>query len=181
MAYRQKLAADDLQALGHEISACVITLLQTFKPCTVGLFHPTQGEPEILCVAEAPGLSSFSWALPVCCESPTGPILQFAGFRTGEQLEVGRYKIPVPAEKNWVHPGVLLIPCVGFHRGGARLGYGAGWYDRTLSRFTQAPISIGVAYAATESPDNFAENHDHLLDFVVTEKEVIHCHPGKFQ
>lgn len=181
MAYRQQLAADDLQALGHQISACVITLLQTCKPCTAGMFHPIQGEPEIMRIAETPSLSCFSWALPICCDSSTGPILQFARFRMGEPLEVGRYNIPVPAEKNWVHPSILLIPCVAFHRGGARLGYGAGWYDRTLAQLSETPITVGVAYSATESPDDFAENHDHLLDFVVTEKEVIHCKGGKPQ
>lgn len=181
MAYRQQLAGGDLQALGQQITTSLSTLLQTFEPCTVGLFHPTQGEPEILDIAENPGLSSFSWALPVCCNSSEGPILQFASFQSGEQMEVGRYNIPVPANKNWVQPGLLLLPCVAFHREGARLGYGAGWYDRTLAQLANQPIAVGVAYSATESPDFFAENHDHLLDFVVTEKEVIHCNDRKPQ
>lgn len=181
MAYRQQLAGGDLKALGQQITASLTTLLQTFEPCTVGLFHPTQGEPEILNIVQNPVLSSFSWALPVCCESSKGPILQFAGFRVGDALEAGRYNIPVPANKNWVQPGILLLPCVAFHREGARLGYGAGWYDRTLAQLANQPIAVGVAYSATESPDFFSEDHDHWLDFVVTEKELIHCNRGKPQ
>lgn len=181
IAYRRQLAEGDLTALGQQITASLSTLLQTFEPCTVGLFHPTQGEPEIMDIAQNSRLSGFSWALPVCCESMTGPILQFADFRLGDALEAGRYNIPVPAKKNWVQPGLLLLPCVAFHREGARLGYGAGWYDRTLAQLAGSPITVGVAYSATESPDFFAENHDYLMDFVVTEKEVIQCNGQKRQ
>jgi 5-formyltetrahydrofolate cyclo-ligase len=175
IAYRQQLTKDDLLALGQKISGSLSTLLQTFEPCTVGLFHPAKGEPEILSLIENCGLAGFSWALPVCCESPSGRFLKFASFGQGEALEMGRYDIPVPVCKNWVQPDVLLLPCVAFHREGARLGYGAGWYDRTLAQLVNKPVAVGVAYAATESPDCFAEHHDCLLDYVVTEQSVIAC------
>ncbi|MCZ8016856.1 MAG: 5-formyltetrahydrofolate cyclo-ligase [Limnobacter sp.] len=181
MAYRQQLAGDDLQALGQEITASLSTLLQTFEPCTVGLFYPTKGEPEILNILENSGLSSFAWALPVCSESSKGPILRFASFQRGDQLEAGRYNIPVPVCKNWVQPTLLLLPCLAFHRDGARLGYGAGWYDRTLAQLEAKPVTVGVAYSTTESPDSFAEHHDYLLDFVVTEKSAITCTGRKSQ
>lgn len=175
LAYRTQLAGDEITALGREISTSVLTLLQTFKPCTVGLFYPTQGEPDILCITGNSALVNFEWALPVCCESPTGPVLGFAQFVQGQELEPGRYNIAVPKKKNWVQPDVLLIPCVAFHRNGARLGYGAGWYDRTLNSLATKPLTVGVAYANTELLDNFAEPHDQLLDHVVTEQAVITC------
>ncbi|WP_334120673.1 5-formyltetrahydrofolate cyclo-ligase [Limnobacter sp.] len=175
LAYRTQLAGDEIPALGREISKSLLTLLQTFKPCTVGLFYPTQGEPDILCIMGNSLLEKFEWALPVCCESPTGPVLGFAQFAQGQELEPGRYNIAVPKTKNWVQPDVLLIPCVAFHRNGARLGYGAGWYDRTLNSLTTKPLTVGVAYAKTELLDNFAEPHDQLLDHVVTEQAVITC------
>ena len=94
------------------------------------------------------------------------------------EMELGRYNIPVPKSKSWVQPEVLLVPCLAFHRAGARLGYGAGWYDRTLSQMPAKPVTVGVAYAVTESKDNFSEQHDELLDYLLTEREFIFTRSG---
>ncbi|MCR2746401.1 5-formyltetrahydrofolate cyclo-ligase [Limnobacter parvus] len=175
LAYRTQLSDHEVAAFQPQIHAGLLTLLQTFRPCTVGLYHPVRGEPDILEITGNLVLEGFEWALPVCCDSPTGPLLQFAGFHTGDLLEVGQYNILVPQIKTWVQPQVLLIPCVAFHRQGARLGYGAGWYDRTLQNLVNKPVAVGIAYSGTESKHPFAEPHDQLLDFVVTENSVIHC------
>jgi 5-formyltetrahydrofolate cyclo-ligase len=173
MAYRNQLQPEEINSLSQEISASLITLLQTFQPCTVGLFYPTRGEPNVLAIMNNLALKGFRWALPVCCESPTGPLLKFAQFAPGFEIELGRYDIPVPKLKSWVQPNLLLMPCLAFHRAGVRLGYGAGWYDRTLSQMSVKPITVGVAYALTESQDNFSEQHDELLDYLLTERELI--------
>lgn len=120
-------------------------------------------------------LAAWSWALPVCSESPLGPVLKFAQFKSGDALEPGRYNIPVPKSKTWVEPELLVIPCLGYHADGSRLGYGAGWYDRTLNGMSKSPVRVGVAYAATEFLQAFAEPHDHMLDYVVTENGVTVC------
>ena len=122
LTYRKQLSATEITALGQEITASLITLLQTFTPRTVGLYYPTQGEPDLLKIMNNPALAGFVWALPVCCNSPTGAILQFAEFTAETTLEAGLYGIAVPAVKHWVQPDVLLIPCVAFHKSGARLG-----------------------------------------------------------
>lgn len=175
LAYRKQLSDHEIAAFQLQIHAGLLTLLQTFKPCTVGLYHPVRGEPNILEIVCNSELNAFNWALPVCCDSPTGPLLQFAAYLAGDPLEAGQYNIPVPEFKTWVQPEMLLIPCLAFHRDGARLGYGAGWYDRTVQHSIIKPIAIGVAYSSTESKDKFAEPHDQLLDFVVTENSVIRC------
>lgn len=176
--YRKQLSAGQCIALGQQINASVLTLLQTFAPCTVGLFYPTRGEPNLLGIMGNPMLAGFQWALPVCCESPAGRLLRFAEYRSDSELEAGLYNIPVPLKKIWVQPDVLIIPCLAFHRGGARLGYGAGWYDRTLSSLNPQPVAVGVAYSGTEVDENFSDPHDRLLDYVVTEQAVIHCRQG---
>lgn len=175
LEYRKQLSVEQYTALGQQIAASLLTLLQTYKPCTVGLFYPTRGEPNLLEIMGNPMLAGFQWALPVCCESPTGPVLQFAAFKQGSELEAGQYNIPVPLKKTWVQPDVLIIPCLAFHRSGARLGYGAGWYDRTLSGLNPQPVTVGIAYSGTELEDDFSEPHDRLLDYVVTDQAVIHC------
>ncbi|WP_341237806.1 5-formyltetrahydrofolate cyclo-ligase [uncultured Limnobacter sp.] len=178
LAYRNQLQLDESHALSQDISISVSTLLQTFQPCTVGLFYPTRGEPNVLGIMNNLALNAFLWALPVCCESPTEHFLQFAQFAPDLELEVGRYDIPVPKSKSWVQPSVLIVPCLAFHRKGARLGYGAGWYDRTLSQMSHKPLVVGVAYASTESTYDFSEKHDVLLDYIATERELISTRSG---
>lgn len=177
LARRAELSATEVESLSQQIVANLFTLLQSMQPCTVGLFHPTRGEPDAMSLVNLPGLDQIDWSLPVCCDSLQGPQLQFARFQAGSKLEAGRYNIPVPSIKQWVKPGILLIPCVGFHRSGERLGYGAGWYDRTLSHSQPRPLAIGVAYSFSESGNRFAELHDQMLDWVVTDQALIRCSP----
>lgn len=181
LAYRKQLSGPEFEACQLQIQASLLTLLQTFTPCTVGLFYPLRAEPNILGIVGNSALVGFDWALPVCCESPTGPLLQFAAYREGVELELGQYNIAVPKSKTWVQPEVLLIPCVAFHRQGARLGYGAGWYDRTLQSLTPKPTTIGLAYSGTEAENSFAEPHDQLLDYIVTEYAVFQCQANRGQ
>ena len=175
IACRNRLSTDEITDFSLKISASIVTLLQTFKPCSVGLFYPIRGEPNILSIISNPTLHGFDWALPVCGKATTGLILQFAQYGQGDELESGKYNIPVPSIKKWMQPDVLLIPCVGFHKNGARLGYGAGWYDRTLFDLRTPPVTIGIAYSDTEITDNFAEPHDQRLDYIVTERAVLNC------
>lgn len=175
LEYRKRLGVEQYTVLSQRIAASLSTLLQTFKPCTVGLFYPTRGEPDLLEIMGNSMLPGFQWALPVCCESATGPVLQFAEFSQGSALETGQYNIPVPQKKIWVQPDVLVIPCLAFYKSGARLGYGAGWYDRTLDNLNQRPVAVGIAYSATEVEEDFSEAHDRLLDYILTELAVIHC------
>jgi 5-formyltetrahydrofolate cyclo-ligase len=175
-AYRKSLTPLEFDVLGHQITTHLTTLLQTFKPCSVGLFHPIQKEPSLLDIMREKSLLGFDWSLPVCNEHTIDEAkLCFARFNVGQNLELGRYNIPIPLHKKWVKPAVLLIPCLGFHRQGIRLGYGSGWYDRTLSKMVPKPITIGIAYSKTEFDAIFVEPHDCLLDYVITECEIIQC------
>ncbi|HEX4857276.1 MAG TPA: 5-formyltetrahydrofolate cyclo-ligase [Limnobacter sp.] len=173
--YRKQLAPEAIQAYSWRMCAHLTTLLQTFSTCTVGLFYPVRGEPDLLKIMDEAVLPHVNWALPVCSDSPLGPLLRFAAYRAGQALEAGRYDIPVPAIKKWVTPNILVIPCVAYHPAGSRLGYGAGWYDRTLAQLQPVPLCVGVAYSATCINQPFAEPHDHLLNYVVNEQGLIHC------
>jgi 5-formyltetrahydrofolate cyclo-ligase len=105
-------------------------------------------------------------------------VLSFSRYQHDQALVKGRYGIWVPAIEDWVQPDVVLIPCVAFHRCGARLGYGAGWYDKTLAAMSRPVLTVGVALADTEVQALFAEPHDRLLDYVVTERELIAVRGG---
>jgi len=73
-----------------------------------------------------------------------------------------------------VEPDVVLMPLLGFDRRGTRLGYGGGYYDRTLEHLSRRPRLVGIAYAAQELDDIPREGHDVPLDSVVTETGVRH-------
>lgn len=153
------------------------TLLHSQEPCTVGLYHPFRNEPNILRLCSNPDLRRWEWALPVCVDHPDGDYLRFARYMTGCAMEAGKYGIPTPVAPQWVEPDLLLIPCLGFHREGARLGYGAGWYDKTLAHLRKQPLCVGVCYAEDEIGMPFADPHDRLMDAVVTQGEIIWTRP----
>jgi len=101
--------------------------------------------------------------------------LRFCSFAIGEALVRGTLGIPQPApgapERT---PDILLVPLVGFDRSGHRVGYGAGYYDRTLAALPgrRRAVAIGLAFAAQELDDLPAQPHDARLDFVLTEAET---------
>ena len=105
-------------------------------------------------------------ALPVVLERHAA--LGFAEWVPGEAMLADRMGVAVPAALRMVErPPALLIPCLGFNAGRYRLGYGGGFYDRTLEAQPR-PLTVGVAYACQEAQFASAP-HDVALDLVVTE------------
>jgi 5-formyltetrahydrofolate cyclo-ligase len=105
--------------------------------------------------------------------------LYFRRWRLEDVLEKGRYGVEVPpSDAPFARPDVVLVPLVAFDRTGHRLGYGAGYYDRTIRVLRQQEKNIqmiGVAYSLQEVEQLPVDSNDERLDFIVTEKEVIRC------
>ena len=80
-----------------------------------------------------------------------------------------------PADAEVVSPDVLFVPLAVFDRRGHRIGYGAGFYDRTLAalRAQKSIVAVGVAYSAQEVLYVPNDDHDQSLDMIVTEKDTI--------
>lgn len=88
----------------------------------------------------------------------------------------GPYGTEQPNEKyEAVLPDVLLLPLLAFDRRGGRLGYGGGFYDRTVAelRAKTNPVVVGVAFSDQEIQEVPLENTDEKLNFILTEKEII--------
>jgi 5-formyltetrahydrofolate cyclo-ligase len=105
-----------------------------------------------------------------------GSSLIFRSWRPGEPTRAGSMSIREPLEDApVVDPDLLFVPLACFDRRGHRLGYGAGYYDRTLARLraTKPIHAVGVAYGVCEVPAVPYEAHDQTLDAVVTEQEAI--------
>jgi 5-formyltetrahydrofolate cyclo-ligase len=114
---------------------------------------------------------------PVCVPviDVAGLPLRFRAWSPGAPLVAGAFGALVPEEGDWLVPAVLIVPLLAFDARGFRLGYGGGFYDRTLAglRAAGAATAIGFAYAAQQVPAVPVEPTDARLDLVVTEAGVI--------
>jgi 5-formyltetrahydrofolate cyclo-ligase len=102
--------------------------------------------------------------------------LSFSEWRQGEQLMAGPFGILQPRpDALGLEPDIILVPLVAFDRTCRRIGYGAGYYDRTLAelRKRRPVITVGIAFATQEVAAIPAEEHDERLDLVLTEREII--------
>ncbi len=95
--------------------------------------------------------------------------LQFHAWWPGCPMEDDAYNIPKPKDTEVVMPTLLLVPCLGFGPRGYRLGYGGGFYDRTLAAISPKPFTVGLGYANGYVNSLAPEPHDVALDAILTD------------
>ncbi len=139
----------------------------------IGLYWPMKNEPDVrFLFADWPNR-----ALPAAV-APQTP-LHFRPWRADGAMTEDCYGIPTPATAEVVQPQLVIIPLLGFTRTGFRLGYGGGFYDRTLALWRQEGwrgTTVGVGFADAEVAELTPAAHDEPLDVVVTELGV--CFEG---
>jgi 5-formyltetrahydrofolate cyclo-ligase len=108
-------------------------------------YWPFRGEPDLREWLERLEARGAQCALPVVVEA-RAPLV-FRIWKRGEKLERGVWDIPVPAAGEEVCPDVVIAPIVGYDRDAYRLGYGGGYFDRTLAAIRKRPLIIGVGYS----------------------------------
>ncbi|GAB7548097.1 5-formyltetrahydrofolate cyclo-ligase [Cupriavidus sp. 8B] len=167
-ALAQRSAAD------AGIEAALAALLERLPVHRLGFYWPIQQEFDARGVvsrwlAGAPGRQA---ALPVV--SRPGAPLDFHLWEPATPMVAGHYGIPVPDGTPPLQPDVLLIPCVGFSGDKFRLGYGGGFYDRTLAALAAGgsrPVAIGIGHEACRIA-LVPQDHDLPMDWVVSEGGV---------
>lgn len=104
-----------------------------------------------------------------------GKPLNFSRWHPEVAMRDGPFGASVPEIDDFFEPEILIVPLVAFDRTGGRLGYGGGFYDRTLEmlRARRAILAVGFAYAAQEAEELPLESTDQPLDVLITEDEVI--------
>jgi 5,10-methenyltetrahydrofolate synthetase len=158
------------RAAHRSADAAIIRLLREQGPALhrFAFYWPMYGEPDLRPLATSLLGSGAEAALPVVVDAD-GP-LEF--WRWDEQTPLSRegaWQIPIPAERLPLRPKVLLIPTLGFDAAGYRLGYGGGYYDRTLAALTPRPLAVGIAYELGRLETIYPQPHDIPLDLIVTE------------
>jgi len=98
--------------------------------------------------------------------------LQFRAWWPGAPMSTGVYDIPIPDGTALVVPDAAIVPMNGFDAQGYRLGYGGGYFDRTLDATSPQPLAIGVAFEFAGLPTIRPQPHDVPMDFVVTEAGI---------
>jgi 5-formyltetrahydrofolate cyclo-ligase len=122
-----------------------------------------------------PAMAAHAGPVAVPVIEGAGRPLRFRAWSPGCAMVPGPFGAAVPAGGEWVEPEVLIVPLVAFDRRMFRLGYGGGFYDRTLAglRATGPRLAIGFAFAAQEVAEVPVEPTDEPLDLIVTEAGVI--------
>jgi 5,10-methenyltetrahydrofolate synthetase len=143
---------------------------------TVGCCLPLEGEPDARLAMRRLRRRGATLALAVVAEKKAP--LQFLEWRPGIPLGRGLFGLPVPVGTRALVPHALLIPLVGFGAQGYRLGYGGGYFDRTLAALQPQPLKIGMGFEISRIPTIHPQPHDVPMDFVVTEAGVYCSRPA---
>lgn len=163
--------AQDPRAAGEALAEVVLSTCTPPPGAVVGGFWPMGAEIDTRPLMRRLEAAGHPLALPVT--PPRGQPLVFRRWRFGAPLVSGRFGTSVPSEEaGEAVPDFLLVPLLAFDRRGLRLGYGGGYYDRTLAGLPGAR-AIGVGYAAQEVAAVPAGPHDWPLAGIATERGFI--------
>lgn len=173
LARRDAMPAADRQAGAEHIAARPFPVAVAAGQIVSG-FMPMKTEINPLPLMRRLAGLGAQLALPAI--QKRGLPLLMRAWKFGDPFKEGQWGIrePVP-EAPVVQPDILIVPLAAFDRSGHRIGYGAGYYDRTIAslRAVKPVLAIGFAFAAQEIERVPATEHDERLDLVLTEREVI--------
>jgi len=166
---RRRLAIDDVQHARWSVAihAHLLGALRNVAGMTIAVYWPYRREFDPRPLAAELAAKGAICALPVVA-TPKAPLV-FREWREGAPLVSGEHGIPVPAAGREVSPDVVLAPLIGFDTLGYRLGYGTGYFDRTLGALGNRPVSVGVGFGVGRIDSIYPQPHDVPLDFIVTE------------
>lgn len=166
----ERLAMDveERKARSERIAAGLDLAIGKVNGLVVSAYWPFRGEPDLrnwmIKVIEHGGRI----ALPVVIEK--GRPLEFRIWSPGDPLERGIWNILVPSRGPSIYPDVVIAPVVGFDEAKYRLGYGGGFFDRTLAALPRSPVVVGVGYMPSRIRTIYPQAHDIAMDVIVTDE-----------
>ena len=170
LALRQGLPAAERRRWGDQIDAALRALLAE-RPGILGVYWPFRAEFDPRPVIDWVIAAGRTVALPVVVDK-RGP-LEYRAWRPGEPLVDGVWNIPVPEKREVVRPAVVLAPLVGFDRDCYRLGYGGGYFDRTLAALSPRLFAIGIGFELQQIETIYPQPFDVPMDVIVTDGDVV--------
>ena len=177
IAAREALPDAERQALTRRIEAHLDTLMARLAPRCLAFCWPWRGEVDLRpwarrWLAADPARQA---ALPVVL-TPARP-MAFLRWRPDAPMATDHHGIPIPAGDEVVSPALLIVPLNVFDAAGYRLGYGGGYFDRTLAALDPTPTCVGVAFELARAGSTHPQPHDQPMDWIVTEAGVFGGRP----
>ncbi|MCB1547251.1 MAG: 5-formyltetrahydrofolate cyclo-ligase [Hyphomicrobiaceae bacterium] len=162
---RLALSIEERTAHAARLAGELDVVIKRLAAGSVSLYWPFRGEPDLRPWMQSALEGGMSIALPVVVAK--GQPLEFRAWRPGAPMARGVWNIPYPADGEIIVPDAVIAPLVGFDTAGFRLGYGGGFFDRTLATLTPSPIAIGVGHPIAAIPTIYPQPHDIAMDWVV--------------
>lgn len=174
-AERQALSVDARRDAGQALAVHVHDLLNTSfggaQGKVISAYWPIKGEPDLRDLLTALHGIGASVALPIV-ETKGGPLV-FRRWTPATRMIRGDWNIPVPPpQAEELTPDIALAPLIGWDSACYRLGYGGGYFDRTLAALAPRPFTIGVGLEAARLATIYPQPHDIPLDVIVTEAGI---------
>jgi 5,10-methenyltetrahydrofolate synthetase len=172
IAQRLAIPRDVRNALGERIAAHLERTIGDPAGLSVSAYWPFRGEPDLRELLQRVNARGGRAALPVVVAR--GEPLIFRVWAKGDRLERGVWNIPIPAAgAEVIVPDVVIAPVVGFDPACYRLGYGGGFFDRTLAAMAVRPRVFGVGHAQARIATIHPLAHDIAMDAVITEQGIV--------
>jgi 5,10-methenyltetrahydrofolate synthetase len=170
IAARLALPAAAQRAANVAIQHHLTEFLLPLRAGTIAFCMPIRAEADCRPLVEHLLATGWQAAMPVVrtLDAP----MEFRAWWPAAPMTTDLYGIPIPATELSAHPDVMLLPLVAFDAAGYRLGYGGGYFDRTLATMKPRPLSIGVGFDLAAVKDIHPERHDIPLDLIVTESGI---------
>jgi len=177
VAERRRQAVQDLPRAGEDLRDRFLAAIPTEGHEVVSAFWPLADELDTRPLITALAARGHRIGLPVVVKR--GQPLLFRQWTPETVLVQGPFRVMTPPpESPEVVPSLLIVPLLAFDRAGYRLGYGGGFYDRTLHKLRTAAgtggkvLAVGVALSAQEMPSGPRDETDQPLDWIVTERDA---------
>jgi len=167
LAARVALDANTHTALSGRVAAHLAALLTARAPQTLAFCSPVRGEFDARPLASLLIKRGWRAAMPIV-EAANAP-MAFRIWTPSSAMAVDRHGIPIPLDGAIILPEIVLLPLLAFDPQGFRLGYGGGYFDRTLASLVPRPLAIGVGFELARVKDIRPQAHDLPLDMVITE------------
>ena len=177
IAARQAMPADLRAAADAALNAQLRARLDGMAGEVLAFYWPIQAEfdarPAVTGWLAAGGERRAVLPVVIGKDQP----LRFRAWEPATVMQAAGFGTSVPSTGEWLVPKVLLIPLVGFDDAGYRLGYGGGYFDRTLAAMTRKPVCIATAFDLSRIDTLDPQAHDVRMDFVLSESGITQCLP----
>jgi 5,10-methenyltetrahydrofolate synthetase len=170
IAARAALDTQTLERLRRQIDVHLTRSFPGLASAKLAFCWPIKGEYDARHLIRTLRERGALTALPVVV-APGQPLI-FREWHPGVAMAIGPLDIPYPVNSREIVPDTVLLPMNGWDAAGYRLGYGAGFFDRTLMNFPRKPAVIGVSYELSKMATIHPQDWDIPVDWVVTERGV---------